>query len=106
MEATRERERIQAEAAETTRAQEEMVRQIRQASAEEVTRAEERREAEVKAMAEKTATDIARLQSAFAEREARAANETMEAERIHQRAARARDADLEQHNRILAETKA
>jgi hypothetical protein len=70
LEATRERERIQAEAAETTRAQEEMVRQIRQASAEEVTRAEERREAEVKAMAEKTATDIARLQSAFAEREA------------------------------------
>ena len=82
------------------------MQRIRNESVAKLSRAEARRAADVKALADKTAAEVSRLKQTYADREIRAAQEKAEAERILQRAARERDADLERHHKILAEKEA
>jgi hypothetical protein len=70
------------------------VERVRDAAASDAAHAEARRAAETEALAEAAAAEVARLKKAYADREARDAQEKVEIQRIYQRAERDRDADL------------
>jgi hypothetical protein len=58
------------------------VERVREAAANEAVLAEARRKAEIEALADKAAAEVARLKKAYADREARDAQERVEIQRI------------------------
>jgi hypothetical protein len=82
LEAAQERERIQHEAAEIVRVKAAEVERVREAAANEAILAEARRKAEIEALAGKAAAEVTRLKKAYADREARDAQERVEIQKI------------------------